>query len=499
MISKRRFDDCNNFGKLIILIGCLLFVPLFVLPFYPSEFKYGMAFLIPALTSIILGIGLCVVLPNHQAKTKRLFITKHGNFTVLFTWFYGFIAGAIPFVLTNQLNIVQALFESVSGWTTTGLSVVDVETTPHIFLFHRSFMQFLGGLGFVMVMVIFIQGQQSMNLFNAEGHPDKLMPNLKKTAQLIFSMFSMFLTLGTIAYVGAGMNVFESIIHTMSALSTGGFSSRADSIGAFDSLAIEVITIILMLIGTTNFVVLLLITKRRFKEVQRVSEVRFMGGLLLVFTLISTFTLVGFVYSEVSTSFRISFFNIVSALSTTGFSTVSYQDWPAFNIGILIILMLIGGGFGSTAGGIKLTRVYLLMRLASANIKKRMIPSRRVTTSYYYKGQNKTEIDHVLIDDTTSFIAVYFFLFLLGSGLFTLITGTSIQNAMFEFGSTLGTVGLSIGLTTPDTEPIILIIQMVGMIMGRLEIFIVIVGFYTMCSLIKERVTLKKRSKRYMA
>lgn len=486
MISTRDFKDCNNFGKLIILIGCLLLVPLIIVPFYPTEINYAFAFLIPSIISIILGVLLCVLLPSYETEPQRMYIFRNGNLTVLFAWFYGFIAGAIPFVLGEQLNVIQALFESVSGWTTTGLSVVDVTVAPYIFLFHRSFMQYMGGLGFVMVMVIFIQGQHSVNLFNAEGHPDKLMPNLKKTAQLIFSMFTMFLVLGTAAYVLAGMNLFESLVHTMSALSTGGFSTRVDSIGAYNNLAIEVITIALMVIGTTNFAVLLMITRRKFYEVQRVSEVRFMGGVMALFIGISTLTLVGVTYQSLPTSFRISIFNIVSALSTTGYSTVSYQDWPAFNIGLLIILMLIGGGFGSTAGGMKLTRVYLLLRAAMDNIKKRIFPRRRIMTSHYYKGQNKVRVDDDLISDTMSFIMIYLLVFILGSSLFSLILDSSLQNAMFEFASTLGTVGLSIGLTTPETTPVILIIQMIGMILGRLEIFIVIIGIYSTFTIVRE-------------
>ena len=130
---------------------------------------------------------------------------------------------------------------------------MDVTVTPHIYLFHRSFMQFCGGLGFVLMMMLLVQGKQSMNLFNAEGHPDKLKPNLKKTAQAIGLMYGGFLVAGTAAYVVSGMDVFGAICHAMCALSTGGFSTKLNSIGEYASLPIEGVTIVLMLIGTTNF------------------------------------------------------------------------------------------------------------------------------------------------------------------------------------------------------------------------------------------------------
>ena len=174
--------------------------------------------------------------------------------------------GALPFVLSGLLNPIQAVFEAVSGWTTTGLSVMDVEATPYIFLFHRGFMQFCGGLGFLMMMIIFVQGKQAMALYSAEGHPDKLLPNIRKTAQTICIMYCGFLVVGVLMYLVCGMNLFDSIIHTMCSLSTGGFSTRADSIGYYDSPAIEAVTIVQMLVGTTNFAALLLLTKGKIMQ-----------------------------------------------------------------------------------------------------------------------------------------------------------------------------------------------------------------------------------------
>lgn len=176
---------------------------------------------------------------------------------MLFAWGSGVVAGAVPFVMGGQLSVVQELFEAVSGWTTTGLSAMDVTHTPMIFLFHRSFMQYCGGLGFIMMMLIFISNKQSMNLYSAEGHPDKIMPNIKKTARAIFIVYNAFLVIGSIAYRLAGMDWFDSICHCMCSLSTGGFSTKLASIGHYDSVAVEAITIVLMLIGTTNFAALI--------------------------------------------------------------------------------------------------------------------------------------------------------------------------------------------------------------------------------------------------
>lgn len=483
MKLKGFFYNKNNFGKLIILIGILLAVPILVLPFYPEDAEFTLSFLIPSLFSVLLGMLLCIVLKRDENDSQWLKMLQHSHLTVLFTWVYGFFAGALPFIISGQLSFVNALFEAVSGWTTTGLSVMNVESTPSIFLFHRSFMQFCGGLGFVMVMVMFIQGKQAMNLFNAEGHPDKLMPNLKKTARITLTMFLSLLVIGTFLYTILGMPVFESLLHAMSALSTGGFSTRIDSIGAYNSIGIEALTIILMIIGTTNFAVLLLIMKRKFNQVVRISEVRFMTFIILLFTTIITFSLFYEIYMNLGKSIRIALFNVVSAISTTGYSTVTYNDWPPFSIGILIILMIIGGGIGSTAGGIKLTRVYILLRATQENLIKRISPARKVSAPFYYRAQGKTLIESGLIDDTRGFITFYIGIFVIGTLLLSLTSGSTLIDSMFEFASALGTVGLSIGLTGPDMSASSLFVLMAGMILGRLEIFIVLIGIYSGVSL----------------
>ena len=493
---RHNLTNYSNYGKLVLLVGLLLAVPLMILPFYPEESKYAVAFIIPSLISIILGMLICRFSEQDENTTHRQRTMRQGALTVLFAWGYGFLAGAIPFMISGKLGFLHAMFEAVSGWTTTGLSVMDVSVTPHIFLFHRSFMQFCGGLGFVMVMIMFVQGKQSMNLYNAEGHTDKLMPNLKKTVWTIFLMYISFLFAGVIIYILLGMNSFDSLLHAMSALSTGGFSTEVNSIGAYNSIAIEAFTIILMLIGTTNFAVLLLVAKRQFKRVQRVSEIRFLMILLVIFVPVTAGSLIYGLYMNVGESFRIAIFNVISALSTTGYSTTSFTNWPAFTIGILILLMLVGGGLGSTAGGIKLSRVYIMLRVTFENIRKRFSPTRRVNTEYYYKSQGKVSIERTHVDDVMGFIVCYIGIFIIGSLLLTLTESCTLTDAMFEFASTLGTVGLSIGVTGPTTGNATLIIQMVGMILGRLEIFIVLIGIYSGISMLKQRLQRKLSEKK---
>ena len=475
-----RIKEGSSCGKLMLLIGLLVAAPLALLPFYPQDSSFVWAFLGPSLFSLAVGMLVCLLGKRDSGCSASWPMSQwQSSHTVLFTWFWGILVGAMPFLFSGHLNFVQALFESVSGWTTTGLSVLDVSRTSYIFLFYRSFMQYCGGLGFIMMMVMLVSDKRSMGLFQAEGHPDKLMPNLRKTAQTIFAMYLVFLFLGTVAYIIAGMPLFESICHAMCSLSTGGFSTRLNSIGEYHSLAIETVTIVLMLLGTTNFAALLLLLRRKWRRVLRVSEVRFLFVLLLVFVPLIALSLSHELGLGIGEAFRHAWFNAASALSTTGYATMGYDSWPAFAVGLLILLMLIGGGMGSTAGGLKLTRVYLILRMVGQNLKRKLVPGRFVDTPTYTKAQGKARIDDALCADTLGFVGCYLVLFLAGALALTLTAGCSLTEAMFEFASALGTVGLSIGLTGPATGSATLVVEMIGMILGRLEIFIVLTGIYS--------------------
>lgn len=450
-------------GKMMVLEGGILFVPLLVLPFYPKEIVLAWKFFVPAAVSIALGMAVC-----HRKKRKM-----SSSRLVVFAWLYGFALAAVPFWLYGNLTPVQALFESVSGFTTTGLSVLDVERLPHIFLFYRGFLQYVGGLGFVMMMLLFIQEKDSVTLYQAEGHPDKLMPTIGKTVKVIGMMYGFFLIAGTILYTIFGMPVFDGIVHTMCALSTGGFSNRLDSIGYYHSLPIEWITVLLMLIGTTNFSLLLLLFRGRIRDFLRASEIRFLAGLTIITVPVMTLFLTKSGISA-GQSTELAFFNAFSALSTTGYSTCSYREWPQTALGIMILLMIIGGGIGSTAGGIKLGRVCRLMKNLAWNIKKKMIPDRTVTLTYYCKGTEKELLDRTQVEEASTYAQTYLLVYVVGTIALTFFSGCTLLEGAFEFASSLGTVGLSIGVTNAGTTSVCLLIEIIGMILGRLEIFVLL-------------------------
>ena len=488
----------SYYGKLMLFIGFLVAIPLLVLPFFPSEIRYAPSFLVPSIISILLGFSTCAF--TYKRKSDKDISawqkpTQSGSLPVLFVWCSGFVFGSIPFVIGGQLSVIHSLFESISGWTTAGMSIVDdVHSMPGIFLFHRSFMQYCGGLGFILMIVMFTHSRQDMNLYSAEGHSDRIMPNLVTMSRRIFSLYVCFLVIGVLLYLICGMDLFDAICHAMSALSTAGFTTKADSIGAYGSFAIEGVTILLMLIGASNFAVILLLTEGKIRLVFRVTEMRFLFCLIVVFVPLVTFSLASKHDFGLGSAFRHALFGVVATISTSGYKTMDYFTWPPFAFGLIMLLMFIGGSSGSTSGGIKLSRAYFLIRITRENVISRFSPRRKVTSPHYYSVRGRMPIDNSLIADTFGFVACYAGVVILGTLLLTLTAECSLYDAFFEFSSALSTVGMSNGLASSSTSVGSLAVLMAGMLLGRLEVLIVFVGVATGVHKIRQQFANRSKS-----
>ena len=473
MISKS--ENMRNlfgiFGILLMFVGGLILLPLLALPFYRNELDQAIYFIIPAAAALLIGFLLRLLRPRYDIKLNL----RQGAVIVLGIWISAALFSSLPFILSGMLNFTQAYFEAMSGWTTTGLSVVDVTTAPHIFLLFRSIMQFFGGLGFVLIVVSALSETFGMRLYSAEGHSDKLLPNLAKSSRMIIAIYMGYFVAGTILYVLFGMPVFDAINICMAALSTGGFAVTPDSIAAYHSFIIELITIVLMLLGATNFLIHLLLIRRKFRKIVKLSELKFMLFLLGIFIpLVAVVSLAG-LYGSFGEALRVSLFNITSALTTTGFSTVSYNNWPSFAWLILIVMMIIGGGAGSTAGGIKYGRVYVMFKAFVWNMKRKFLPEHTVNEISINRPEGKVYIEPGIYSEAANYVFLYIVLLLAGTGILAAY-GYSFQDSLFEYASALGTVGLSVGVTTPGMPPVALWSMSAGMLLGRLEIYVVFIG-----------------------
>lgn len=461
------------FGMVLILAGAINLLPLITLLFYPEEMEQAKYFIIPGVVSMLAGYLVSLILRGRERGN----IEKNQEMIVVVgTWIITIVVTAVPFILTGNYTFTQAVFETTSGLSTTGLSVVDTAVASHIFLIHRSVLLFFGGVGLVLIVTSVLSDVYGMRIYNAEGHSDRLLPNLLESARLIVGIYSGYIMAGVFLYVLFGMSVFDAINHSVAALSTGGFSTRPESIGYYQSAAIEIITIVLMLFGGTNFFVHLLLIKGKLRDVFAHCETRMTLFVLAFFIPIAVVLLMNGMYNDLPDAIRIAVFQAVSALTTTGFQTVpTFQTWSPALLLIMIILMLIGGHAGSTAGGIKSYRAYVLLKQIWWKFRRDVCLGRRVLTEKVNRYGKEEYIKESEKSHINAFVTFYMLLFFVGTFIFCLY-GYSLQDSMFEFASALGTVGLSVGITAYDASPVIHWTATIGMLVGRLEIFGVLIA-----------------------
>ncbi|MEW6669429.1 MAG: TrkH family potassium uptake protein [Thermodesulfobacteriota bacterium] len=468
-LKQRYCAILSSAGTIFLLAGLVMLAPLSVLFAYPGEVVNALSFVAPAGCLGLAGLLLKRLFPRASNVTLSI---QEGGVIVLISWVVVILFSAWPLMAVLRLPFSRALFESVSGWTTTGLSVVDVTKAGPMVLFWRSTMQLAGGAGLAIIMMSAIAGPTGVGVSAAEGRGDQLVPNVRRSARLVLIIYTCYAGIGTIAYWAAGMSVFDAFNHSFAAVSTGGFSTRADSIGSWDSAAIEAVSLPLMVLGNLSFVTAWFLWRGRLKAVVCNGEVRLMAALIpLSAATVFVFTCRG-LYPAFSKAFRVAIFETVTALTTTGFSTVSYGKWNAFGMFVLIVLMLVGGGTCSTAGGIKQFRIYLLWKLLIWELKRSLMPRSVVMERPIWEGNRRVFVDDARVRQVGVFVFLYLLTYMLGT-LILCASGYSLQESLFEFASAIGTVGLSIGVTSIDMPDVALWAETFAMFLGRLEFLVI--------------------------
>jgi trk system potassium uptake protein len=470
---KQRYGAIlSSVGLVLALASLVMLAPLLVLIAYRGEARDALAFALPAACLAALGLGLRKIFRRSSIFDLSI---QEGGVIVLISWVVVILFSTWPLISVLRLDFSRAVFESMSGWTTTGLSVVDVTNATQMILFWRSLMQLAGGAGLAIIMMSAIVGPTGVGVSSAEGRGEQLVPQVRQSARLVLVIYACYAAAGTLAYLGAGMSFFDAVNHAFCAVSTGGFSTHAESIGHWDSAAVEAVTLPLMLLGNLSFVTAWFLWRGRLGVVVRSGEVRLLAILLIVSAVfLFLFTCLG-LYARADESMRAAAFQAVTALTTTGYSTADLEKWNAFGLLTIIVLMLVGGGTCSTAGGIKQFRLYLLGKLLIWEIKRFFLPTAAVMECPVWEGDRKVFLDQTKARRVGIFVFLYLLTYVLGV-LVLAACGYSMRDSLFEFASALGTVGLSVGVTSPDMPGIALWAEIIAMFLGRLEFMAVIVS-----------------------
>jgi len=336
-------------------------------------------------------------------------------------------------------------------------------------------LQLAGGAGFAILMLSLVAGPSGLGLSTAEGRSDLLVPHVRQSARLVLTLYSLYVLFGIFALRIAGMGWFDAVNHSFCALSTGGFSTHTASIGFWNSPAVEVVLMVLMLLGTMNFLTAYTFWRGHWRAVLRNGEIQILTVLLFSVPVLLFFGVTRQVSPTLAEQLRTACFQVVSALSTTGFATVDLQNWNGLGWLLVIMLMLIGGGTGSTAGGIKQQRIYLLGKILQSQLAEVFSPAKTVRQEAVWFGNHRHFLNSRDLWTTGAYIGLYLFSWLIG-GCALAAFGYPLAESLFEFASVLGTVGLSVGITGSAAPDGLLWVESLGMVLGRLEFFAIFWG-----------------------
>ena len=471
------------------IVGVLLIILGFSMLFSVGcSLIYGDGDLIPLLQSIAVTItsGLILVI-FFKSKDKKDLSTHDGFAVVTLGWIAIVIFSAFPFYFSGTLDYTNSFFEAMSGLTTTGATVLGhsdtlmIEELPHGILFWRSFTQFIGGMGIIVfsIAILPMLGMGGVQLFRAEvAGPvaDKITPRVKQTAKLLWGIYVGFVLILCLILKIEGMSWFDAICHSFTTIATGGFSTKNISIAAYGGL-IQWTIIIFMFLAATNFSLhYYFIAKGKF-EYYKDHEFRVYFGLCIIFSILFFINIVGTnKYQTDLLSFRHSVFAAVSILTTTGFSTENFNEWPEMSKMLLFFLFFIGGSAGSTTGGMKIIRSILVFKYLIYEVRKLLHP----------KGVFNITIGENTIDDNVVRATLGFYLFYILIFVFTAMvlsmTGLDVTTALTASASAIGNIGPGLGSIGPTDNwghltDLAKWLTSFCMLLGRLEIFTVVVLF----------------------
>lgn len=463
-------------SHIVRIEGLLLFLPCLVALIYREQ--QGVIYAGLGLICILLGSFLGMRRPRNNT-----FYLKEGCITTALSWLVLSAIGALPFVITGEIpDYTNALFETISGFTTTGSSILsDVEALSHTSLFWRSFTHWVGGMGILVFMLAIIPmvGGSPINLMRAESpgpEVDKTMPKMRQSAGLLYIIYAVLTLAQIILLVLSRMPVFDAICLSLGTAGTGGFGILNSSVGSYHVLSQWIITIFMILFGI-NFNFYYFLADKKARKALAMEEVRVYLGIVLLAVFVVTVNILpmtaGFFDALTKSAFQVG-----SIITTTGYSTTDFDLWPKLSQAILVLLMFIGACAGSTGGGIKVSRIWILFK----SIKKEMhlyLHPRNVEKVY----MDRHPVEHDTMRSVNIYLAVYIVIFLASLLGICAIENTDLVTAFTSVAATFNNIGPGLSLVGPTAnfgwmQPVSKFILMFDMLAGRLEIWPMLLLFY---------------------
>ncbi len=463
----------STIGKIILGEAALLVLP------YIVSLVYNEDCATPFLITILIAAAVGALLTLVFKKKDDVIYSKEGFMIVSLSWIVLSLIGALPFRLSGEIpHYIDAVFETVSGFTTTGASILtDVEAMSYGLLFWRSFTHWIGGMGVLVFMLAIIPNLsgRSIHIMRAEVPgpvKGKLVPKMRDTAKILYLIYIVLTVIEIILLKIGGMSWFDSLVHAFGTAGTGGFGIKADSLASYNSYLQWVITVFMILFGI-NFNIYFLILIKKFKSVLKSTELWAYLGIVLTAIVLITMNVYP-MYNDVSDSVRESAFQVASIITTTGYATADFNLWPSFSKAILFSLMLLGACAGSTGGGFKVSRVIILFKKIGSEMKRLLHP--RAVKTITFEGKR---LEEQTITGVAVYLAIYIICFVV------LFLAVSFDRFDFEtnfsaVAACFNNIGPGFGVVGPtgsyaEFSIFSKIVLTVSMLLGRLEIFPLII------------------------
>ena len=459
-------------GRLTLLVAVAQLAPL-VCGLVYGESRSTRAFLISLAVTALVGAALAFGI-----RTREVVYRREGLLIVVGGWVLASVFGALPYVLSGTLpNPIDALFESASGFTTTGATVlIDIGAADRAILFWRSFTQWLGGMGIIVLFVALLPevGPGARFLYRLEVPGPKaeaLQPRVHETAVILWRLYLGFTLVETVLLRLAGMNLYDALTHTFSTMSTGGFSPRNESVAAFDSPLVHIVIIVFMVIAGTNFSLFFGLREKRSFAFFRDAEFRFYIFILTATSILVTVVLLlEETYTEPLRALLDGTFQVVSILTTTGFGTADFELWPVFLQAILVMLMFVGGCAGSTAGSMKIMRMFIGVKAALREVRHLFSPN---TVTRIFVGDRP--VPNSVANTVAGFFILYLTTWAIGAVLLS-IGSPDLVTSVTASAATIGNIGPGLGAVGPTDNFAFWsgghkVLMVVLMLAGRLEMY----------------------------
>ncbi|MCK4661659.1 MAG: TrkH family potassium uptake protein [Bacteroidales bacterium] len=467
----------NILGKLLVIEGIFMLLSVLFSIYYNESDFYPI--LLSSAITLLSGAIVWFITKNPIKKFGK----REGYIIVSLVWIVFSFFGSLPFVFSGAItNYTDAFFETISGFTTTGASILnDIEALPHGILFWRSLTQWMGGMGIIVLSIAILPllGIGGMQLFAAEVPgltPDKLHPKIKETAKRLWIIYFMLTLTEAILLILGNMDFFDAICHSLTTMATGGYSTKQASVAYWSSSYIHYVIIAFMFLAGTNFTLSYFALKFKFSKIIHNEEFRFYIGFIIIFSAIISIVLFIVHKQDFNIAIRDSLFQVVSIMTTTGFVTVDYLRWVPFLGVIILFLMFLGGSAGSTGGSIKIVRIVLILKNSYFELKRLIHPNAIIPVRLNNKVVSESIIMNVL-----AFIFFYILIFIFGVIIMSSM-GLDLDSSLGAVAATLGNIGPGIGSVGPVEN--FYHIPAFGkwflsflMLTGRLEIFTVLILF----------------------